>query len=326
MIQGTVPIQVPTDRAEFHVERAYWLTTKVETGATFGTVIAYDGTGMTAGPDQHIAVYPKELASEDFNPADDQGGLWHLLRRLEVAGDAPADYYHLIGELWRFFKESMGGYVAQDGVLRYLEAGSYMFDGSRDRSYNPGSPVFGHHIRASLTPTPGPNKGLGQVPSLGQAWEQSAHVAELFHKLMSHPSGFRIQTEFGKEHLVKRQAGRGAKAIASSYGFRNLTALRVDHDGWSEDLDLALSMYQSNGVNAPAIANQALDRVWAQHGRLTSGFARALVRELGNSTYGRWDDDIPSGRYQRTRSAAMGSGLWSKSLFEGSTAIMPKDL
>lgn len=332
MIQGTESIPPPTSRREFHVERAYWLTTKVETGATFGTVIAYDGTGMTAGPDQHIAVYPKELAAEDYNAAGDQGGLWKLLRRLETGGEAPAEYYHAVGQLWEFFRETMGAYVAQDGVLRYLDGGWYKFPktgtgrpfpAAEDHKYKAGDPVWGHHIRSALTPSDGWDPGAGRVPKSGKEWEQAARAAELFHALMMHPNGRQIQIEFGKEHLVKRSKNNGT-TMGYGYDWREVTSLRLGPD-WSEEMDLAMCVYQSHSVNAPAIAVKALKQVGQAlpQGR---SFALELIKELGNNTFGRWDDDLQTGRYQRTRQAAMGSGLWPKELFEGSDAIMPKDI
>ncbi len=316
------------------MERAYWLTIKVETGAKFGAVVAYDGTGMTAGPDQHIAVYPKELVAEDHNALDDQGGLWRLLRRLEMGGEAPADYYHALGQLWAFFRSSMGAYVAQDGVLRYFDSGSYGFSrGSTTVDYKAGDPVFGHHIRAALTPALGSDPGCGRVPKSGKEWDTAAHAALLFHGLMSHPNGRRIQMEFGKEHLVRRttggqvKLGRGAwrTISATGYGGREITSLRVGSDGWSDELDLALCMYQAHSVNAPAIANQVLAQVAAAFPP-GAAFARELIKALGTSTYGRWSDDLQTGRYQRTRSAALESGLWPRELFVGPQAIMPQDI
>ena len=316
------------------MERAYWLTTKVETGATFGTVMAYDGTAMTAGPDQHIAVYPQELAAEDYNAADDQGDLWKLLRRLEMGGEAPADYYHALGDLWAFFKSSMEAYVAQDGVLRYLEAGEYHFPapGSAPVKYSAGSTVFGHHIRSALTPSEGPDRGLGQVPKSGKEWETAAHVAELFFSLMSHSNGRQIQIEFGKEHLVERTKTRKAPAAEGwrpisdiGYSSREVSSLRVGVDGWTEELDLALCFYQSNSVNAPAIANRILGQAWGAYGHnpTTVGYAKGLIKALGLSHFGQWNESLATGRYQRTRTAAMNSGLWSKELFTGPSAIMP---
>ncbi|MCZ2108032.1 MAG: hypothetical protein LC118_00410 [Dehalococcoidia bacterium] len=57
-----------------------------------------------------------------------------------------------------------------------------------------------------------------------------------------------------------------------------------------------------------------------------SKFAKLLIQKLGNNPFGRWDDDIRTGRYQRTRHHAMASGLWPTKLFDGPEAIMPADL
>jgi hypothetical protein len=86
-----------------------------------------------------------------------------------------------------------------------------------------------------------------------------------------------------------------------------------------------MSVYWSNSVNAPGHALKLLCRVAdAYPSSRDPLFAKALVTALGNTSFGRWDDDIPGGRYQRTRLAAM--QVWPFELFEGPTAIMPKDL
>jgi hypothetical protein len=48
-----------------------------------------------------------------------------------------------------------------------------------------------------------------------------------------------------------------------------------------------------------------------------------LIKKLAITKYGRWDDDIPNGRYQRTRNFA--AKIWPSELFVGNKAIMPKD-
>lgn len=306
-VSGTVPIPPPTgDRAAYHVDRSYWLTAKVESGAKFGAVVMYDGTAATCGPDQHIAVYPKELSDEDYNAADDQGGLWKLLRRLEtVQGGAE---FEAVTEALFAKLRARGWYLSQDGVVRYAQDGEADVRG-RKIVVKAGDLVHGANLRDELTPAG------GKVPTAGDQWEKSKAWALAFHRLFVHPDGHKAQIEFGKEHLVERSRRRQL----APYTSREITALRVG-DGWSEDLDLAMCIYQSNSVNAPAIAVRALASV----GQAVP--ARALIRALGNNAYGRWDDDIPGGRYQRTRDAARASGLWSPSLFEGPSAVMPKDL
>jgi hypothetical protein len=303
-IRGEEPYELPPDRRDFHVDRAFWLTAKVETGARYGSVIAYDGTGMTAGLDQHIAVYPKELAHEDFNAADDQGGFWELLRRLETV-DGNTGFQSRIAQLWVML-ENEGWYLAQDGQLRYI------MDGGKGRfKHQAGDIVFGKEIRDTLTPV------RGKVVSKDQM-AQAAEWIKAVHLVFAHPDGFRAQAMFGIEHLVHRVKRR---KIGWAYGGREVTALRVGTN-YDERDDLAMCMYQAHSVNAPAIANKALRR--ARFGKSID--PRRLIRLLGNNKYGRWDDDIKGGRYQRTRLAARGSGLWPRTFFDGPKAIMPKNL
>lgn len=333
VIFGTDLIDKPAgDRVEFHVDRAFWLTTMVETGGKVGAIMAADGTAMTAGLDQHIAVYPKELSHEDYRAINDQGSLWKLLRRLETVRSSQG-YHQALNTLWKKF-EACGWYIAQDGTLRYVAEGEVEFSGGKKLRVRAGDLVFGAQIRNEFTP----NEGV--VPNNGKLWERSREWAYAFHALTSHVGGEAAQIEFGIEHLVKRTKRRPVTSTGGGleevgYGTREVTSLRLGSD-WSEEIDLAMCMYQSHSVNAPAVANAALARARTSistFGARTPfnpdfvvGFARALILCLGNSTYGRWDDDIEFGRYQRTRTAARASGLWSRGLFDGASAIMPKDL
>lgn len=328
VIQGVDMIEKPSgDRAEFHVDRAFWLTTMVETGGKIGAIMAADGTAMTAGLDQHIAVYPRELAHEDFTAADDQGTLWKLLRRLETVRSSQS-YHQALTNLWRRF-EAAGWYVAQDGLLRYLAGGQAEIGGEKI-DLKAGDPVFGSQIREEFTPN------AGKVPASGKLWERSRAWALAFHELTSHVGGEAAQIEFGIEHLVKRTKrrtidGTGNSQPIESFGYldREITSLKLGSD-WTEEIDLAMCMYQAHSVNAPAVANAALekarDTARARGGQDQAKFARILIEQLGNSTFGRWDDDIEYGRYQRTRTAARASELWSRGLFDGALAIMPKNL
>jgi len=282
-----------------HIHRAFWLTCKVETGAKFGMVQAYDGCGMTAGLDQHIAVYPRELSRpDDGNALDDQGTLWKLLRRMEMVNlmDTGTSAFDPREALWYALAER-GWYLAQDGILRWFEHGEA---------------VKGRAIRETFTPH------NGTVQTVEQR-KQSAGWALLFHDVFDHPALRRAQIEYGLEHLVKRSKRRRA-----GYPYpKDITAVRASIDLGSKT-DLALCMYHANSVNAPAIANKALHICLSSTTK--SGFARDLIYTLGTSKYGRWDDDILGGRYQRLRTAAKNSGLWPKELFVGKNAIMPKDL
>jgi hypothetical protein len=298
----------------------------VETGAKFGSVVAYDGTGMTAGLDQHIAVFPKELANEDFNAKDDQGSLWKLLRRMEVVDGSPA-FRHALNRLWAKF-DACGWYLSQDGYLRYSQDKAVKRKNfSHDAAA--GDLVYGFEIRDVLTPVGGKVKGKDHNAAI---W------AAAFHELFAHPDGFKAQQHFGEEHLVTRSKKRrkwkkntasGLLASVEEVAYRGeITVLRAGTPNWSHEMDLAMCMYQAHSVNAPGKANRLIadvhQRVHPETHQLL--FAERLIQKLGTSSYGRWDDDLKTGRYQRTRSAARASGLWPRRLFDGRNAVMPKDL
>jgi hypothetical protein len=296
----------------------------VETGAKFGSVQSYDGCGMTCGLDQHIAVYPRELADRDNNALDDQGTLWKLMRRIEMVptGDYPK-LRDAINALWTELAD-WDMYLATDGVLRHTKTGA---------------PAHGRKIREVLSPNKGCPTTKGEK-AYAEKW------AKLFHAVLSHPATFQAQIEYGKEHLVKRtkrrkialRAGTRVNGIGVHAGYpstpaelaysRELTLMQVGQH-LSPRQDLALCMYQANSVNAPAIANRCLTKA-KQH----DDWDRRLIRLLGTSSYGRWDDDLKNGRYQRTRTVARASGLWPRYLFDKTRGVelayahtvMPKDL
>lgn len=317
LVKGDTPVTLP-EGDDSHVGRAYLLTTKVETGGRYGSVMSYDGTGMTAGPDQHIAVFPAELASEDWKAEDDQGTLWKLVRRLEtVAGSASYQkaYSALSGAM-----KAQNWYLAQDGSVRYLADGSTKV---RDHTIlvKAGDLVYGWEIRNTFTP---PN---GAVPKSGAEWVHASKWAALFHDLTNHPSGFKAQFGYGSEHLVKRTKRRMIRGVSLEqvvYG-RDVTSVRKPDASWCAELDLAMCVYHANSVNAPAIAGTAIERATAS-GLTGRALGARLIYLLGNSTYGKWDDDLPGGRYQRTRDAAKAFGFWPAELFDGPDAVMPKDL
>jgi len=339
VILGTSPYALPSG-CDKHVDRAFWLTTTVETGAKFGAIMMADGTALTAGLDQHIAIYPSALANENYNAKDDQGGVWKLLRRLETvkagAWDGDNDYAGALALVWSELS-NYGWYLAQDGVLRYLKSKEAKV-GSKKLQCSAGDAVFGAEIRDALTPP------LGRVPKEGVDWGVSKQWALAFHGLFAHPDGHQAQVEFGKEHLVHRTKAvrtftyadriRRQRSVEALGYTHDVTLMRVSEDPKEEgapgvmspEYDLAMCLYQSNSVNAPAVANKILLAVSERHAAGSVAFSQHLIKALGTSSYGRWDDDLEHGRYQRTRAAARASGLWPRSLFDGASALMPKDL
>jgi len=319
-INGTVPMGMP---GVTHVERAAWLTAQVESGGKFGSVISYDGTCITASLHQAIAVYPAEI--DDGDLTDDQGPLWKVLNRIRMVAPQLPIFYELEAGLWK---------LGPDGVLRYAN----------------GKLVSGKELRSEFN---GSEDGV--TPQTGIDRDRSEYWVKIFHDTFSYEPTFACQVQLGEEHIVKR-AQRTPMRFLSGYSGRKLLANKTiqeivyyytpitavvpgvklaDGTAFSMAMDLALSMFWSNTVNAPGQALKMLCKAYQKAsfpldettgGSLIVDLARRIIGLLGNTTYGRWDDDIPNGRYQRTRTIAMNSGLWPQELFEGTNAIMPKNL
>lgn len=309
-----------------HCGRAVILTEAVETGYRIGSIMAADGTGVTAGRGQHILVYPRELANEDFNPLNDQGGLGQLLQFLDV--QAPSKELRHLFE--KFKKE--GWYLASDGKFRWLENTRIEVKG-RWVDCKPGSVVHGAVLRDVVTPVG------GRVPKKGERWDKAREWAVAFHKVFANPSSFQAQTDFEIGHLVDRICKRKFDFRA---GHRKETILQVvyggialscgDDLGMSEELDLAMCVFHAHTVNAPSIAFRKLRdalrvvRFDASKDRGTTvepAFARELLKQLAQTDYGRWNENINGGRWARTRSCARKMGVWHPEFFKGQWAIMP---
>jgi hypothetical protein len=303
---GVTPI--PTHNRDTHLTRASWLTAMVESGGKFGCVINYDGTGMTAGLHQAIAVYPAQLMKQDDNLANDQGPLWKLLNLVMPET--------IDASLWDAF-DAVRWLLARDNTVRHERNGEL---------------VSGLKIRDELTGSP-----TGVAPESGPKREQAERWVRLFHEVFADPATYITQEEYGMQHFAKL-ASRARFRFATKSKWQKLTmddvlykdtAIDVATFDDNPELDLALCMYWSHSVNAPGIALKKISKtleVLLGDGGSQKNFARAIIKNLGTANYGRWSDDIKGGRYQRTRTFAMNSGFWPSELFNGSGAIMPRDL
>lgn len=282
-----------------HIEKAAWLTAQVESGGKYGTVISYDGTGITAGIHQAVAVYPRHL--------NDQGPLWKLLARVLTAvdNDVETDF--------RVFLAEIGVVLTNHGVA---------IDAYSDKI------LKGRQLRAILTGSLG-----GVMPMSGPNRKQAERVATEFHDLFSDPCTFPVQDDYGKEHFIKKAertklrfskfpAIKRKTIQAATYGEGNPIYGQNVSDAIGPELDLAMCVYWSNCVNAPGMALKKLCQA-VRPKMAKEDLAKTLIRKLGNTSFGRWDDDIQGGRYQRTRKFAM--KIWPKELFDP-RGIMPKDL
>jgi len=297
-IRGTEEAELRSEN--YHLWRAAYLTAQVESGGMYGTVMNYDGTGMTAGIHQAIAVYPRELAHPDGNAEDDQGLLWKLIARIGVGFVHPA----LIEIIEALFDR--GWFIAPDNLLRNRKTGEV---------------VPGPFIRKELT-----GSADGRMPMSGPGRERAERYVQLFHVAFSDRKTFSPQDRFGMEQMSKRahRAKINGKTIQEAvYGYKDISVITVGNLG--PEMDLAMCFFWSNTVNAPFYALKYLGfclPILRKEGPET--FAKALVWRLGKSMYGRWNEDLKNGRYQRTRKAAM--EIWPRELFEGPQAIMPKDI
>lgn len=293
-----------------HIDRASWLTAMVESGGKFGTVISYDGTGMTAGIHQAIAVYPRGVTPVDHNPKNDQGPLWGLVQRCQ---GTPGIWLDIGDNLARMIAER--GWQIVAGELRDKFSGKL---------------ITGHVIRGHLTGDPD-----GVMPKKGACRADAEVWAKAFSDFFSDPRTFPLQLQWGEDKLIKKVTRLKLRHSPQKY-YRGKTAQEVFY---GEDLyvgttfaldlepcfDLAMCVWLSFMVNAPAIALKHLCKVISVYN--TDGveaFSKALIERLGNARWGRWDDDIVNGRYQRTRRFA--KKVWPSELFVGKNAIMPKNL
>ncbi len=306
-IRGKTPI-IPEHQT--HLEVASFVTSRVESGGCYGTVINYDGTGMTAGIHQAIAVYPRGL---NKGAKTSQGPLWKLLSRMFVIPPGIISLIEIVDLL-----HDAGMTISADGHLRYEVSGKY---------------VHGEAIRTEL----GTPKGILAGDRVTRA--RAERYINLFHQLFSDPLSYAAQERYGQEHFIKSSARhkmrfsripRTTMKTLDTAIYEPLTgkplAVGFPTD-MNPELNLAMCMFWCYYVNAPGMAMkkvcQVYDRMDKRNRSWGELFPAALIRSLGTSSYGRWDDDIDNGRYQRTRKECMKA--FGKQYFSGKGAIMPKD-
>jgi hypothetical protein len=264
---------VPPGIAQSHFEQAAWLTAAVECSARAGTVVAYDGTGATAGLFQDIAVYPRAVTQG----VGGQGGLWRLVYDAIACLPATDAVVTTVQALMR-----RAGWV-----FGYATTISVLQEESR-------APVSGAVIQDVLTPFD------GVVPTRGVQWEQSVEWASAFSELFAHPSTYPLQFKSGTNAIAR--ASTRYPEFKSFYGGEEIQKGSV--------LDFNLCVWWSYWVNAPSIARKTYGEA--------RGTGTTIIQALGNSGWGRWNRNIPGGRYQRTRKRALASGYWEKGVIDAS--------
>jgi hypothetical protein len=266
-----------------HMRVAAWLTAQME-GAKFGTVQSYDGAGMSGGLLHHIAVQPKGLA---------QGSLFPLLAEIRAA--APVAFMPIQTAF-----HARGWALAVDGELRTAA----------------GVLVPGALIRSAFN-----GAADGKTPPRGPEHESAKTWALQFSTLLSDPSTFAAQIDYAVKWLIE---GRTAteKSVYERFAVNFDSLLTLRRSELPALLDCAMCVYHSFSANGPAPAASALTLALRADG--ADAFSRALIRGLGLSDFGKWHDSPTVGnRYDATREAVWGSGLWPDSM---TRALMPKDL
>ena len=311
-----------------HFERAVQLTAIVETGDRRGSIMAADGTAVTAGRCQHVLVYPRELSCEDFDPTDDQGSLAELLCIMV----REIDDNSIILPLIEAFRDA--GFVCDGDRIRHISEGQVTVEG-KTIPYKENQVVNGSILRTKLTAE------FGKVPKGGKIHSKARKWVELFHDLFAHSDTQEIQTRFEVESLKKRIE---KTRVALSPKRRPISLTEIFYQGSSDfvfvwengntglspELDLALCVFHSHSVNAPSKARRELQHVIQNQGMIPQDFgtykevrfARALLKHLAGVNYGRWNEQISGGRWARTRKAAMSMECWPKEFFL-SRELMP---
>lgn len=287
-IKGTEDAMVMPTMKDDHWRRVLWLTIMVESGGKLGSVMMADGTGCTAGVEQSILVYPRNLKVQGPLP-----GLLYLLDHV-----VPISYY------------SLGKMLADEG---------WMIGGDKTiREMDNGQLVSPATLRATLTPYG------GVVPRSGVPWERAKAWALAFHELFSMNATQEAQikhaidgfTKFARRVKHKKldretieNVVYNGDCLAAAFDVETLEGAACD---------LAMALFWERKTNGPAPALTRLGRATKRFESNDMDFARFLLRQLGTSSYGRW----ATNRWRRSRQHAM--KVWPKELFTGPKAIMPK--
>lgn len=286
-----------------HMGRVVYLVAQLES-SKWGSVQSYDGAGISAGILHNTAILPN---------AKKQGSLWALLYHLQCAvSDSEA-----LNEIWNeLVRHDM--YVSGAPIHALCH-------------WDTGLPVHADDILDLLAP-PG-----GKVPEEGPEWDQAVKWATLFHEAFADPSTFDAQFRFASDYLLSNRKGTPDRSeLAWLYGGRNpetlltISNLRAgSRTALTHFEDLAIATYHAFSVNAPSRARKVLRQTRKEHEDIDAPFEmhnlfyRNLVRNLGTNSYGNWKDDRRGhNRYDRTRRAALKSGMWDPDLF-GPRGLMP---
>lgn len=286
-IKGDVDAMHKPYLDDTHWMRVLWLTTMVESGGKTGSIMMADGTGCTAGVEQSIIVYPRNLTV--------QGPLVKLLWLLDHV--IPLHYY-AIGELF--------------DRHRWVIAGD-----KKIRDADDGSIIRPADLREALTPN------QGRVPRSGPQWEQSKEWAQAFCEIFSRKDTRDAQIKHAMDGFTKFARRVEHKKLDhvsiedAVYGGNAMKPPFEDSiEGWTNDL--AMALFWERKTNGPAPALTRLGRAVKRFEPQDPAFGRFLIQQLSTAKYGRW----ATNRNRRARKFAQ--MVWPKELFTGPKPVWPR--
>jgi hypothetical protein len=251
VVRGTIEAfpKIPT-LTDTHLDRAFWLTTMVESGGKAGSIMAADGTGMTASMEQLVAVLPRHM--------DEQGSLFGILQELSKVVDITA-----------FLPFNEMGWKLEGGVLKAAD----------------GKPVPPAVIRETFTPNSGRVPAKGPQWEQSKKWALAFHRLFVQPETIRLQIEYGI-AQFIKFANTKNPRLGGRTVNDLVYGGK-LT--QQDPFNGATINDLAMSMWWCYKVNGPAPALDRLASA-ARLAPNTADpqFGRRLIILLHTSQYGKW--------------------------------------
>ena len=306
VLYGHTRMAQPAD--DTFLEKLVYVTAMVESGGFYGSVFMADGTGITGGLCQHVAILPRQM---------EYGGFWKLMAFIDAF--FPVIYYDL-------------------GDLLIEEGWTFQPDG-RLRDYTTDIEVPPFVFRQAVTPRHGvvpPPEGYPDPDDTDEEismWRQAKLWCLAVHQILAQPATHRAQLIYECRHFQKMIERTHFKGIlegkrVGDVAFPN-SATRSPFD--DPRVELAMLVFLSFAVNAPKWAYTAFESALELQGyqgqvplmksKQSRLFARELIKQLERVGGSKWDDDRKYGRYQRTRDVL-------KTMFDSDVVddVMPEDL
>lgn len=251
IIRGTIDAFSKTPAmGDPHLDRAFWLTTMVESGGLAGSIMAADGTGMTASMEQLVAVLPRHM--------DEQGSLFGILQELTK-----------IVDITKFLPFAEHGWHLEGGILKTAD----------------GKAVPPRVIRNTFTPNDGRVPASGPQWEQSKKWALAFHKLFAQPETIKFQIDYGISQfiKFGNtrnprlnKHSVNELVYGGSMTTPNPFGDVTVN-------------DLAMAVWWSYKVNGPAPALDRLASAHQQHPDLLDpDFGRRLIVLLRTSQYGKW--------------------------------------